>query len=132
MTIPHREPRIFPTIFGKADTIQEAFVSEDEEEPSLAVDVAYDFIDEADDDWTKDELLAVLARAGFLLDHEAELDDILEAVLECLEYEKILSEAIKMFLRQNGLRDLREAAERMDCTVEEVLYIIIAKVNLWI
>ncbi len=107
-------------------------MSEDEEEPSLAVDVAYDFIDEADDDWTKDELLAVLARAGFLLDHEAELDDILEAVLECLEYEKILSEAIKMFLRQNGLRDLREAAEQMDCTAEEVLYFIIAKVNLWI
>ncbi len=70
-------------------------MSEDEKEPLSAVDVAYDFIDEADDDWTKDELLAVLARAGFLLDHEAELDDILEAVLECLEYEKILSEAIK-------------------------------------
>ncbi len=106
-------------------------MSEDEKEPLSAVDVAYQFIDEADDDWTMENLLAVLARAGFLLDHEAELDDILEAVLVCLEYERILSEATKMFLRQNGLRDLRKAAEQMDCTIEEVLYIITAKVNLW-
>ena len=76
---------------------------EDEEEPSSTVDVAYDFIDEADDDWTKDELLAVLARAGFPLDHEAELDDILEAVRERLEYENIFSEATKMFLRKKRL-----------------------------
>ncbi len=55
-------------------------MSEDEKEPLSAVDVAYQFIDEADDDWTKEKLLAVLARAGFLLDHEAELDDILEAL----------------------------------------------------
>ena len=111
--------------------MQKALVSEDEEEPSSAVDVAYDFIDEADDDWTKDELLAVLARAGFPLDHEAELDDILEAVRERLEYENIFSEATKMFLRQNDFRDLRQAAEQMDCTVEVVVYIIAAKVNLW-
>ncbi len=62
-------------------------MSEDEKEPLSAVDVAYPFIHEADDDWTKEKLLPVPARAGFPLDHEAELDDILEAVLECLEYE---------------------------------------------
>ncbi len=60
-------------------------MSEDEEEPLSAVDVAYDFIDKAGDDWTRDELLAALARARFPLDHEAELDDILEAVLERFE-----------------------------------------------
>ncbi len=106
-------------------------MSEDDEEPSSAVDVAYDFIDEAGDDWTKDELLAVLARADFPLDHKAELDDILEAVRERLEYESIYSEATKLFLRQNGFRDLRQAAEHMDCTVEVVVDIITAKVNLW-
>ncbi len=42
-------------------------MSEEEEEPLSAVDVAYDFIDKAGDDWTRDELLAALARAGFPL-----------------------------------------------------------------
>ncbi len=31
-------------------------MSEHEEEPLSAVDVAYDFIDKAGDDWTRDEL----------------------------------------------------------------------------
>ncbi len=106
-------------------------MSEHEEEPLSAVDVAYGFIDKAGDDWTTDELLAALARAGFPLDHEAELDDILEAVLERLEYEKILSEAIQMFLRQNGFRDLRQAAELMDCTVEEVVNLMAVKAHLF-
>ncbi len=108
-----------------------AFVNEDEEEPLSAVDVAYQFIDEADDDWTKEKLLPVLARAGFPLDHEDELDDILEAVLARIEYEKILSEAIQMFLQQNSFGDLRQAADQMDCTVEEVVNLIAAKANLF-
>ncbi len=106
-------------------------MSEVGKEPSSAVDVAYDFIDEADDDWTKDELLAVLARAGFRLDHEAEVDDILEAVRERLEYENILSEAIKMFLRQNGFRDLRQAAGQMECMIDDIVEFIAAKCNLF-
>ncbi len=106
-------------------------MSEDEEEPLSAVDVAYDFIDEAGDDWTKDELLAVLARAGFPLDHEDELNDILEAVRDRIEYETILLKTIKMFLRQNGFRDLRQAAEQMDCTVEEVVDSIAVHANLF-
>ena len=32
---------------------------------------------------------------------------------------KILSEAIDMFLQQNHFRNLRQAAEQMDCSVEE-------------
>ena len=106
-------------------------MSEDDEEPLSAVDVAYDFINKADDDWTRDELLAVLARAGFALDHEAEFDSILEAVRARLEYENILSEAISMFLRHNDFRDLRQAAEQMDCTVEEVVNFIAAQANLF-
>ena len=106
-------------------------MSENEEEPKSAVDVAYDFIAEADDDWTRDELLAVLARAGFPLDREAELNDILEAVMERMEYAKILSEAIDMFLQRNDFRDLRQAAEQMDCSVEEFVNFVAAKANLF-
>ena len=106
-------------------------MNDDKEEPLSAVDVAYEFIDEAGDDWETDELLAVLARAGFPLDDEAELDDILEAVLERIEFEKLFSEAIGMFLQQNGFRDLRQAVEQMDCTVEEVVNLIAAKANLF-
>ena len=105
-------------------------MSDDDEEPLSAVDIAYDFIDEAGDDWEADELLAVLARAGYPLDDEAELDDILEAVRDRIEYENILLRAIKLFLRQNGFRDLHQAAEQIDCTVEEVVELIAAKANL--
>ncbi len=55
----------------------------------------------------------------------------MEEVLERFEYEKILSEAIEMFLRQNGFRDLRQAAEQMDCTVEEVVNLMAAKAHLF-
>ena len=106
-------------------------MSDEEEEPLSAVDVAYDFIGEAGDDWETDELLAVLAQAGFPLDDEDELDDILEAVRDRIEFEKLFSEAIGMFLQQNGFRDLRQAAEQMDCTVEEVVDLIAAQANLF-
>ena len=106
-------------------------MSEDEEAPLSAVGVAYEFIRAAGDDWTREELLAVLARAGFPVDHEDELDGILEAVRQHLEYENILSKAAKMFLRENGFRDLRQAAEQMDCTDEEVIEMIAAKANLF-
>ena len=65
------------------------------------------------------------------LDHEDELDDILVAVLERIEFEKILSEVIGNFLQQNHFRDLHHAAEQIDCTVEEVVDLIAAKANLF-
>ncbi len=106
-------------------------MSEDDEAPLSAVGVAYDFIHETGDAWTRDDLMAVLARAGFPLDDHAELDDILEAVFERIEFEKTLSAAIDMFLRQNTFGNLHQAAEQMDCTVEEVVNFIAAQANLF-
>ena len=106
-------------------------ITEDRIRPLSAVDVAYAFVHEAGADWTRSELVAALERAGFPIDDEAELDAILEAVRERLRNENILSEATDAFLRQNGFRSLRQAADRMDCSVEEVVEYIAAKANLF-
>ena len=103
----------------------------DEEPPLSAIDVAYDFIDGADDDWTREELLKALARAGFSLGNEEALDDILEAVSERFKFESILSEAIGMFLQRNSFRDLPHAAEQMDCTIEEVVEVAATEAGLF-
>jgi hypothetical protein len=104
-------------------------VSDHRNEPTSAFDVAYDYIEQAGDDWTRDGLAIALARAGFPLDDDAAIDDIIAANLERLESESILSEATDMFLRQNRFRDLRHAAEQMDCTVEEVADFIARRAN---
>ena len=103
----------------------------DEEEPISAVDAAYEIIVESNRDWTMDELMAALARAGFPLDDEAELESILDAVQERIENENIITEAIKRFLEENGFHDLQQAAEEMDCTAEEVVEMIAAKANIF-
>ena len=103
----------------------------DEKEPLSAVDAAYEIIVESGSDWTMDELIAALARAGFPLEDEAELESILDAVQERIENENILNEAIKMFLGESGFQDLQQAAEEMDCAVEEVVEMIAANANLF-
>ncbi len=102
-----------------------------EEPPLSAIDVAYDFIDAADDGWTREELLAALARAGFSLGNEEALDGILEAVSERFKSKRILSEAIGMFLQRNSFRDLPHAAEQIDCTIEEVVEVAAAEAGLF-
>lgn len=104
---------------------------EDQIRPLSAVDIAYEFVHEAGMDWTRKELVTALDRAGFSVDGGAELDGILEAVRERLQNENILAEATDSFLRQNGFRNLREAAEMMDCSIEEVVEYIAAKANLF-
>jgi len=103
----------------------------DEEEPVSVVDAAYKIIVDSDKDWTKDELIAGLAQAGFRLDDDAELEAILDAVRERIESENILNDAIQMFLGESGFRDLRHAAEELDCTVAEAVEMIVANTNLF-
>ena len=103
----------------------------DEDEPVSVVDAAYEIIVGSERDWKPDELIAALARAGFPLEDEAELESILDAVQERIENENILNEAIKMFLGESGFQDLQQAADEMDCAVEEVVEMIVANANLF-
>ena len=103
----------------------------DEEEPVSVVDAAYEIIVDADKEWTRDELIAGLAQAGFRLDDDAELEAILDAVSERIESENILNDAIQMFLGESGFNDLRHAAEGLDSTVEEVVEMIVANASLF-
>ena len=103
----------------------------DEDEPISAVDAAYKIIVNSDKDSTKDELIAGLAQVGFPLVDDAELESIMDAVRERIKSENILNDAIQMFLGESGFRDLRHTAEELDCTVEEVVEMIVANANLF-
>jgi len=111
-------------------TIRGIIVS-DEEESISVVDAAYEIIVDSDREWTIDGLITALDRAGFPLEDEAELDPIMDAVQERIENENVVTEAIKMFLGQNGSQDLEQAAEEMDCTAEEIVEMIVANANIF-
>ena len=51
----------------------------DDEAPISVIDALYEIIVNSERDWTTDELIAALTRAGFPLDDEAEFESILDA-----------------------------------------------------
>jgi len=103
----------------------------DEDEPISIADAAYSIIADSEKDWTKDELVAALARAGFSPEDDAELDSIVAEVQERIKNENILSEAILTFLGESGFQDLRQASDKFDCSVEEVVEMIVANTHLF-
>ena len=103
----------------------------DDAEPISVIDAAYEIIVDSEREWTTDELIAALTRAGFPLEDEAELETILDSVQERIENENVISEAIKTFLGRNGFQDLKQAAEEMDCTAEEIVEMIVANANIF-
>ena len=103
----------------------------EEEEPISVVDAAYEIIVDSNRDWAMDELMAALDRAGFLIEDEAELEPILNAVQERIQNENVVTEAIMKFLGQNGFQDLKQAAKNLDCTAEEIVEMIVAKAKIF-
>ena len=92
----------------------------DDDAPLTAVDVAYDFIDKANDEWSEEEVRVELRLYGFSVS-EDELAEILDAVVRRFARENDMFAAIAGYLGKNGYVSLEDAAEKRGCSIDEVV-----------
>ena len=75
---------------------------------------------DAEANWTKDDVVRALDRAGISLEHDYELDFILGLVIGRPALEGPLGKAIGEYLETSGFKSPAQAAGQLNCTLEQL------------